>query len=233
MHINEFLKKEISGWKSYEVFSLLTVFILILYNTISLGDSPIAMFSAIFGILYTLLAGKGKISCYIFGLIGSTCYIWLSVVNHLYGNAFLYLLYYIPMQVNGIFMWKDHLDKQSLEIEKTRLNINKRIKYILLTSVGCLATCMMLYTMNDANPLIDGITTFLSIIGMYFTVKRYFEQWIVWIAVNGLSFLMWLDLIMHGVKVYSTLVMWGFYLVLAIYFCFVWHKEISLKNSVK
>ena len=221
MRLSEFFKKEISGWKSYEIFSLLAVFALILYNTISLHDNPIAMLSAIFGIMYTIFAG----------LMGSACYIWLSVANHLYGNAFLYLLYYIPMQINGIFMWKNHLKEHSLEIEKTRLSVNKRIKYILLAFLGCLATCFMLYYMNDAEPLIDGITTFLSIIGMYFTVKRYFEQWIVWIVVNGLSFLMWLDLIMHGVKVYSTLVMWGFYLLMAIYFYFVWYKEIKKNNN--
>ena len=61
---------------------------------------------------------------------------------------------------------------------------------------------------------------------MFLTVKRCIEQWIVWMIVNGLSFIMWLNLVIHGVKTYSTLVMWGVYFILAIYFYFEWKKEI-------
>ena len=134
------------------------------------------------------------------------------------------------MQINGIFLWQKHLDKSSLIVQKTKLTFDKRIKFTVLGFLGCTVTCTLLYFLKDANPLIDGITTFLSIIGMYFTVKRCIEQWIIWVTVNGLSFLMWLDLVMHGAKVYSTLVMWGFYFILAIYFYFEWRKDI--KNKV-
>ena len=124
MEFTEFIKKELKGWKSYEIAILLSSFALIFYNAIVLNDSLIAVCSAICGILYTIIAGKGKISCYLFGLLGSGCYIWLSVSNHLWGNALLYLGYYIPMQVHGIFTWKKHLNKESAEIIKTKLNPN-------------------------------------------------------------------------------------------------------------
>ena len=228
MKIVEFVKKEIAGWKSYEIFGLVFVFLLILYNAIVLKDSLVAIFSALFGILYTIIAGKGKISCYFFGLAGSGCYIYLSFHNHLWGNAVLYLLYYIPMQINGIFSWKKHLNN-SLEILKSKMSTKNRIKFFLIGTAGCIITILILYFLNDKNPLIDGITTFLSIIGMYFTVKRLIEQWIIWIVVNGLSFFMWLNLIIQGTKAYSTLIMWGVYLILAIYFYEVWKKDTSSK----
>ena len=230
MDLKDFVRKEISGWKRYEILAIIFVFCLILYNTINLHDSIIAFLSASFGILYTIFAGKGKISCYFFGLAGSVFYVSLSLLNHFWGNAVLYTAYYIPMQINGIFLWQKHLDKSSLIVQKTKLTFDKRIKFTVLGFLGCTVTCTLLYFLKDANPLIDGITTFLSIIGMYFTVKRCIEQWIIWVTVNGLSFLMWLDLVMHGAKVYSTLVMWGFYFILAIYFYFEWRKDI--KNKV-
>jgi nicotinamide mononucleotide transporter len=72
----------------------------------------------------------------------------------------------------------------------------------------------------------DGITTFLSIIGMYLTVKRCYEQWIVWFCVNALSFVMWLKIAMSGERVYSTVIMWAVYTILAVYFYIKWKREI-------
>ena len=230
MKITEFIKKELSGWKVYEITGLIFVACLILYNAIFLKDSLVAVCSAFCGILYTNFAGKGKVSCYFFGLLGSGCYIYLSAANHLWGNAFLYLLYYIPMQVRGIFEWRNNLDESTNQIIKSVLNLGERIKYLSFGIFGCLITIILLKFMQDTSPVIDGITTFLSILGMYFTVKRLIEQWVVWGIVNGLSFVMWLNLIMHGTRAYSTLIMWGVYLILAAYFYKVWQKEIVVKD---
>ena len=60
MKIIEFAKKEASGWKSYELFILVFALLLIIYNAIALHDSVIAVCSAFFGILYTMIAGKGQ-----------------------------------------------------------------------------------------------------------------------------------------------------------------------------
>jgi nicotinamide mononucleotide transporter len=78
MKFTEFAKREILDWKPYELLGLLVIFALILNNIIFLNDSIIAVISAICGILYTILAGKGKIYCYLFGLLGSGCYITIS-----------------------------------------------------------------------------------------------------------------------------------------------------------
>lgn len=232
MKITEFIKKELSGWKSYEIIGLIAVFGIIIYNWLYLNDNPIAVLSAFCGILYTIIAGKGKISCYIFGLLGSVCYILLSTSNNLWGNALLYLGYYIPMQVHGIFSWRKNLDGNSNEIIKAKLKAKEKNKFASIGFMGCVATICILTILHDKSPVFDGITTFLSILGMYFTVKRLVEQWIVWIIVNGLSFIMWLYIVMNGTKAYSTLVMWGVYFIMAIYFCIVWKKEISNNNSV-
>ena len=89
MKITEITKKELQGWKLYESVGLFAVIFFILTNAYLLKDSPVAVCSAICGILYTIIAGKGKISCYFFGLAGSGCYIWLSFKNALWGNMLL------------------------------------------------------------------------------------------------------------------------------------------------
>lgn len=227
MKITEFIKKELKGWKNIEIFGLLFVIALIFTNAFYFNDNPIAVCSAVCGILYTTIAGKGKISCYFFGLLGSSCYIWLSFKNALWGNMLLYFCYYIPMQILGIFKWKKHLNKDSKEIIKTRLSGKERLKFCIISIFGCFITSIILAYFNDKSPIIDGITTFLSILGMYFTVKRNIEQWMVWMVVNGLSFIMWLNLILQGTRAYATVIMWGVYFVLAIYFYKEWKKELE------
>lgn len=228
MKITEFIKKELQGWKNFEIVGLIIVFSIILINATVLNDNPAAIINAICGILYTIIAGKGKISCYFFGLLGSGCYIFLSFKNALWGNMLLYLCYYIPMQIVGIFKWKQHLKTESKEIVKIKLNLKEQIIISIIGLIGCIITILILHYLNDKSPIIDGITTFLSILGMYLTVRRAIEQWIVWMVVNGLSFIMWLDLVVFsGTKAYSTVLMWGVYFILAIYFYIEWRKEIK------
>lgn len=228
MKITEFIKKELQGWKNFEIIGLIIVFSIIFINAIILKDNPAAIINAICGILYTIIAGKGKISCYFFGLLGSGCYIFLSFKNALWGNMLLYLCYYIPMQILGIFKWKQHLKQESKEIVKIKLNLKEQIIISIIGIIGSIITILILHYFNDKSPIIDGITTFLSILGMYLTVRRAIEQWIVWTIVNGLSFIMWLDLVLFaGTKAYSTVLMWAVYFILAIYFFFEWKKEIK------
>lgn len=231
MELTEFVKKELNGWKKIEIIGLFTVLTLILINAIIVKDNPIAVISAFCGILYTIIAGKGKISCYFFGLSGSWCYVWLSFLNSLWGNMLLYLCYYIPMQILGIFKWKKHLKKDTKEIVKTRLSNKNRIILLFIGVLGSIITSIILHYFHDKSPIADGITTFLSVLGMYLTVRRAIEQWVIWMVVNGISALMWINLVLHGTKTYSTVIMWVVYFVLAIYFYFEWKKVLN-KNEI-
>lgn len=232
MKIIEIIKLDIKGWTDQELFWLTLIFAAILINSFMVKDNPVAVISAFCGILYTVIAGKGKVSCYLFGVTGSFCYSYLSFKAALYGNLALYLFYYVPMQIFGFFNWQKHLLKKSNEIVKVRLSKNELLKVCTIAILGSFVTVHLLWLLKDANPVVDGVTTFLSIIGMYLTVRRAIEQWIVWMIVNGLSFFMWLNLILQGVKAYSTLIMWGVYFICAVYFFRCWKKELAKNQNL-
>ena len=227
MDLKAFLKYELSGWKKGEIIGLFVVIFVILSGAFAANDRPIAVVSAICGILYTVIAGKGKISCYFFGLCGTFCYSRLSFDNALWGNLLLYAGYYFPMQVWGLFEWRRHLKSTTKEIYKTSLSPAQRWNLGLLAAVFTAIFVVFLKFLNDSSPLFDGITAILSILGMYLTVKRCIEQWIVWMIVNGFSALMWLNLVLHGAKTISTFIMWCVYFVLAVYFYFCWRSEMK------
>lgn len=227
MKIIQFVKQELKGWKKSEIIGLAVVLFIILTSTFTLKDSLAAVVNAICGILYTIIAGKGKVSCYFFGLAGSGSYIYLAFQNALWGNLLLYLCYYIPMQILGIFRWKKHLNKNTHEIIKTHLTKSELIKLTAISIIGCITSIVFLKHFGDSSPVIDGITTALSIAGMYLTVRRCIEQWIVWMIVNGLSVIMWLKLVIDGTKAYATVIMWSVYFILAIYFYIMWKKDLN------
>ena len=224
MHIVEFIKKELKGWGKYEKIIFPSCVLLIIILSILMKDSKVALVSAICGISYSILAGKGKISCYFIGLCGTLCYSYISFKNSLYGNLFLYLLYYLPMQVLGIFKWRKHLKKETQEIAKTKLSKVERILYFCGAIVFSLLVYFILKYFGDQSPAIDSITSVFSVIGLILTVKRCIEQWYIWFVVNGLSVVMWVKAYINGSNCFATILMWGIYFVLSIYFLYMWKK---------
>lgn len=224
-NIKNFIKAELSGWHKYEVIAISSVFIFIFVNAFIFKDSVIAVVSAVCGILYSAIAGKGKISCYLFGLTGTLCYSWLSFDNGLWGNLVLYMGYYFPMQIYGILEWRKHLESTTKEIVKVKMNKKKASMFLVFAVISCLCAVFIIKYLKGSSPFFDGVTTVLSVFGMYLTVKRSIEQWIVWMIVNGLSAIMWFNIVLHGAKAYSTLIMWIVYFILSVYFYISWKKS--------
>lgn len=227
MDIVEFVKGELSGWGKYERVLFPLEILLIILISFLIGDSKVALVSAVCGISYTILAGKGKISCYIFGLTGTMCYAYLAFQNALYGNLILYMFYYFPMQILGIFKWKKHLKRDTQEIVKTKLKPDERIIYTILAILFSIILSFVLKKTGDATPFIDAITTVFSVLGLILTVKRCIEQWYVWFVVNILSVLMWIEAYMNGSNCFATILMWATYVVLSVYFLFTWKKDLQ------
>lgn len=229
MNIIDFIKKEFENFGKYERIIFPLVIVLIISISIFLKDSKIALLSAICGISYTILAGKGRISCYFIGITGTFCYCYLSFINGFYGNLLLYALYYLPMEIVGIFKWRKHLKKERQEIEKTFLSNKERVIYSILGLILTILLSVILRYSGDSKPILDASTTIFSIFGQLLTVKRCIEQWYIWFFVNLLSLIMWIYAYINGSNCFATILMWLVYLVLSIYFLRNWQKE--LKNN--
>ncbi|MBR1754743.1 nicotinamide mononucleotide transporter [bacterium] len=228
--IKKFIIGEFLDWKIWEVSFLVLVYIVALYNGLVLHDNPFAVVAAICGATATAAAGKGKISTYIFGMVGTLCYAYIALKSMVYGNFLLNIFYYFPMQFIGIMAWKKHMKSDKQEIVKTKLTKFEKLiisASIIITFITC---AIILTYLNDVHPYIDAITTVGSVFGVILTVKRCFEQWYVWFVVNGLTLYMWIQIVLSGSNVYSTVIQWAAYFLIGIYFMFVWRKELNEKN---
>ncbi|MBQ7288020.1 MAG: nicotinamide mononucleotide transporter [Candidatus Gastranaerophilales bacterium] len=231
MKIKDFLIREFKGFSLFEKIFFPLEILLIIFISILMNDSKVALVSAIAGISYTILAGKGKILCYFIGLTGTFCYCYISFKNALYGNLALYGLYFFPMQVLGIIKWAKHLKKDTGDVIKTSLTNKQRLLYFLSLSFLTIIFGYILQLIGGKTPYIDAITVVFSIFGQLLTVKRCIEQWYVWFVVNVLSLIMWIIAYQNGSNCFATIIMWATYVFLALYFLFQWKKEIAISNE--
>ncbi len=234
MHIKQFKKyilKEFSTWSGLEVFFFFSVIFIVLFCSFYMRDSALAIIAAIGGIIYTILAGKGKAYCYFFGMAGTLACAYLSYELALYGNFILHLAYYFPMEIIGFFAWKGHLNKATNEIIKERLNRKQLALMIILTIIATVFTYLFFVHINDKSPLVDASMTVLSVAGMILTVRRSIEQWIVWTMVNFLSIIMWHEAYMAGEKIFSIFLVRIIYFILGIYFFIKWKNSNNIKTA--
>ena len=80
---------------------------------------------ALTGVLCVIPTGKGKMSCYLFGLVNTVLYAWIAFGARYYGEVMLNACYYVPMQFVGWFVGKKHMDGKTKEVEKARLTVSE------------------------------------------------------------------------------------------------------------
>ena len=224
--LKQFIKKEISGWRTIEVCWLLFCLASILGLSLFLKDSAAGIASSLTGTLYIILAGKGKISCYFFGIFNTILYGLVSYQNRLFGEVMLNWGWYLPMMMVGIFFWKRNLDKDSTII-KTALSLKGKAVCCICCAAGIALYAQVLKHLNDPQPVVDSLTTVLSVAAMILTVKRCSDQWIMWIIVNCASVWMWYREYVSGSGSAAVLLMWIIALANGIIFYIKWHVDMK------
>lgn len=227
MKIKDYLIRELKGFSKFEKIFFPSEILLIIFISIFINDDKIALYSAIAGISYTILAGKGKISCYFIGITGTFCYCYIAYKNGFFGNLLLYSLYFFPMQLIGIFKWAKHLKKDTGEIIKTCLTNKQRLIYTLFFSFLAIISGYILKLSGGNTPFVDSTVTIFSIFAQILTLKRCIEQWYVWFVVDLLTLIMWIIAYFNGSNCFATIIMWFTYVILALYFLKKWKDELK------
>ncbi len=224
--IKKFVLSEFSGWKKWEIGWMIFCSLAIIILSLVLKDNLLGIISALTSTWYALWAGKGKVSCYFFGIINSFCYGLISYQYQLFGEVMLNWGYYFPMMFVGLFFWKKHLNQQQ-EIYKTKLNLKGRLILAAASAAGIIVYAALLKFIGGRTPGIDSLTTVLSVAAMIMTVKRCAEQWFLWTVVNVASIIMWLKIFMSEGGAVASLLMWCIALANGIIFYFQWANEVK------
>ena len=221
-----------TNWSHAEIAWLIICPAAILGISLHLGGNFISTVAAVTGVLYTLLAGKGKLFCYPVGIINVICYSIASWQNRLYGEVMLNMLYYLPMMFVGLWCWKKHIAGNTV-IVKTTLSAVGRVVTAFASVCGIALYALLLRRFGDTQPVVDSLTTVLSVAAMVLTVKRCIEQWILWMIVNAASVYMWAMAARQGNGSIALLIMWLIFLINSVIFFVRWLPEIRCKYTEK
>lgn len=230
--MRELFKQELTGWKKKELLWLITACAVIAGLSIYWGDTLMGIISSVTGVACVVCTGKGKLSAYLFGLVNCVLYAIIAYRAALYGETMLNVLYYIPMQFVGFYVWKKNMNKDTGEVIKKRMKLPILILMLAGTAVATFLYGLLLKHIGDAMPFIDAFTTVTSVVAMIISVRMYAEQWWIWVAVDVFSVYMWWCDFQSGNDNIATLLMWIVYLGNAVIMLIKWEKEAQKTHEV-
>lgn len=219
---------KIKDWNLYEIIWLLTFSTIAIILTIIWNDTVFGFSVFITGVLCVVLAAKGDIRTYFFGMYNTFGYAYLAFNNGLYGEMGLNLFFFVPMNVIGYFMWRKRMVGKIVEMRG--LNTKRKILTVIICILGISGLGFALSLIPSQNtPYIDATTNILSIIATFLMVWRYKEQWLLYIVLNIFTIIMWsVRTIAGSPDGAMMIVMWSAYLINSIYGYYNWNKESRL-----
>ena len=224
----DYCRNELQNWKSSELFWMFTAALAVTICTLlSGGDNALGLVSALTGIAYTLLAGKGKSSCYVFGAVNTLLYGYVAYRSRIFGDMLLNWGYYFPMQFVGLYMWRQHRSAKTGDVLKRKLTLRQEIFLLAGIAVCWLSFGFLLKHFGAFSPFLDSATTVLSVAAMLLGVLRCFEQWIAWTIVNALSVWLWIQVYLQQGNSLATLLMWFVFLICGLVFARQWLAEVK------
>ncbi|MDU8923424.1 nicotinamide riboside transporter PnuC [Pasteurellaceae bacterium LIM206] len=213
---NEFL----GGWKPLEVLWMVVFVGAQIWAYTQDPDSTLSMISGIAGLLCVIFVSKGKISNYFFGLIFAYTYFYVAWGNNFIGEMNTTLYVYIPAQFIGYFMWKANMQTDSRGNESVKAKaLNAKGWAIMLVGI---TVCSYFFIQavraaGGSSAALDGTTTIITFTAQLLMILRYREQWLLWIALNVLSIILWAE-------TPAMYIMFAGYLVNSIYGYWNWTK---------
>ena len=228
--------KRVNTLKPFDWFLILGVIISnILHMALTDTLDLLGSIAGISGVICVVLVAKRNILNYLFGLVNVALYALISYKAELYGDSALNALYYLPMQFVGWFLWlKKRENKESVTIVSRRFTIKQRVLLFSISAALVLVVAIILDYFGDPQPLKDSATTVLSVIAMLLMVRAFMEQWMLWVAVNIISIIMWSVAFANGEE-HSLLmvIMWFFYLANSINGWINWARLTAFKDQTQ
>ncbi len=225
------LKKFYSSLDTFEKVWLVASTLILFGVELYFEDSVIGTIATLTGILNVVLVAKGSMINYAFGIVNTVLYTIIAYKAGYGGDFVTFLFYYIPLQFVGIYAWKNHVSEDTNLEDVKKMNLKQGIGAIVILIVGTYVTMLLLPIITEIFnmpinqlPFVDAFTTFAGIYAGILMLKRYQEQWYIWVLVNIGSVIMWVTLIGQDETAAVMVVMWGAYLVNALYGVYNWRK---------
>lgn len=171
--------------------------------------------AVLFSLISVWLTSKDNIWCWPTGIIGVISFAYLFYTKAEWSNVGLQFIF-LYQSISAWINWK----KPSVKITKIRKEDFEKLVYEFFI-LGSLVYAFSLIT-SSTQPLLDSVTTSLSIAGMFLLVHKNIEAWYCWILADILYVILFLK-----DELYLSSFIYIVFLVMAIYGYKNWKKQIK------
>ncbi len=189
------------------------------------------------GVIYLWLEYRASIYLWIASIVMPTIYLVVYYDAGLYADTVINI-YYLIIALYGWAAWKwgfsfrrkeqNQPHEQPQELKISHMTARGWIAMAALYVVMQLAiTAALIYLTDSDVAWFNGLTSALSIVGMYMLARKYVEQWWVWLVVDILSAGLYLY---KGL--YFTAVLYAAYAVIAVFGYMKW-KTLMLEQNAE
>ncbi len=189
--------------------------------------NKIEVLGAILGLLYIFFSIRQHILTWPTGLFTSLLYTAVFFQSGFYADMGLQV-YYVAISIYGWYYWlkgnkKGNTDDQ---VPVTAISRKLILKLIIITGIIYVVILFILIRFTDSTvPIMDSLTTALSITATWMLAKKYIEHWLIWIFV---------DMVSAGLYIYKelwpTVILFVVYTIMAVLGYTEWKKDLKSTN---
>ncbi len=215
--------------------------------------SLVGLVCSVSGVLTSIYQARGEVIVYVFLFTNTLTYAWLAWKGDLYGQVFQNIVLLLPIQVFGLYSWRKSRSKS--DDNQIDIKTFTGMQWVLCVIASLVAWYLYIDFIEylphlvkalfnktitpDPTPVLDALTTVLTVMAMFLTANRFIEQWWFWIFCN-VGAVLFIEQLMH-VKHFTPSVLvgdlsglfnWLQYGVGAIYGFYLWKKMHKEKNKI-
>lgn len=224
------VKNTIKSLNAFEICLLCVVIGSAIFNFISSGEYNlkhiIAASAALLGVICVVFGAKGSLANWFFGIIECFLHIYITCVDHFYGDALQRLFYNLPMQFWGLKTWRKrkHIDAEGKRKLKTRYmsNNTRAITLLVITTATIMLALFLKNYGNELRSYLIMILSALNITADFKTLKPdYPSELGLWLD----SFTTVSSIVAMYISVKAYVEQWWIWLLINIAYLIMWSNN--------
>lgn len=189
-----YLKREMwDGFSLNEKLFMWGMVLLQILVYIVAPDSWYGVVAGIAGCISVVLTAKGRWMMYPIGFIQNFTYTVLAFQNMFYGEV-IEQVFYIVTMIWGMFAWARNMhtnEDGTQDVNTRKFGLAEWLFTIVGVVIGTWLFGRVLVAMGAAQPYTDAATNVMALFAQILMVKRYREQWVLWLLIDVFCIKMW------------------------------------------
>ena len=189
-----YLKREM--WDGFSVKEKLFMWGMVLLQIlvyIVAPDSWYGIVAGIAGCISVVLTAKGRWMMYPIGFIQNFTYTVLAFQNKFYGEVFEQVFYIVTM-IWGMVAWARNMhtnEDGTQDVNTRKFSVRDWIFTVVGVLIGTWVFGKVLVAMGANQAYTDAATNVMALFAQILMVKRYREQWVLWLLIDVFCIKMW------------------------------------------